>query len=135
MNNTILFFFFFFNMQNINIKKAFALISAGEAKRHVGSTDANAASSRSHTIFRLTVESRKKGEGIDAAVRDCTYVVIYIYIYILKVILESLYCNEATYASFCLQKKKKKKRIRKLTLFPTCINIIVKGSCVYLATG
>ena len=36
------------------------LISLGEAKRQVGQTEANMESSRSHTIFRLTVESRIK---------------------------------------------------------------------------
>ncbi|GAM20458.1 hypothetical protein SAMD00019534_036330, partial [Acytostelium subglobosum LB1] len=36
-----------------------SLISAGEAYRHVGSTNFNEQSSRSHTIFRLVVESKE----------------------------------------------------------------------------
>eukprot|EP00164_Ancoracysta_twista_P000239 GFYU01000341.1.p1 GENE.GFYU01000341.1~~GFYU01000341.1.p1 ORF type:complete len:608 (+),score=194.91 GFYU01000341.1:184-2007(+) len=41
------------------------LLAAGEAHRHVGSTDWNEQSSRSHTIFRLIVESieTKQGDG------------------------------------------------------------------------
>jgi centromeric protein E len=36
---------------------ALSLIAAGEAHRHVGSNNFNLLSSRSHTIFTLTVES------------------------------------------------------------------------------
>ena len=36
------------------------LIAAGEAHRHVGQTDFNLKSSRSHTIFRMVVESKLK---------------------------------------------------------------------------
>lgn len=35
--------------------QALALIASGEASRHVGATDLNATSSRSHTIFRMTI--------------------------------------------------------------------------------
>ena len=39
-------------------EQVFALIAAGEAQRHVGATSLNEHSSRSHTIFRLLIESR-----------------------------------------------------------------------------
>eukprot|EP00953_Heterococcus_sp_UTEX-ZZ885_P020986 11727-Heterococcus_DN1.PRE.2 len=39
----------------ISPQQVYALISAGEAQRHVGATEANKNSSRSHTIFRMTV--------------------------------------------------------------------------------
>ncbi|KAI3995579.1 hypothetical protein MKX01_023324 [Papaver californicum] len=42
---------------------ALSLIAAGEAHRHVGSTNFNLLSSRSHTIFTLTVESSPCGEN------------------------------------------------------------------------
>ncbi|PIA53161.1 hypothetical protein AQUCO_00900041v1 [Aquilegia coerulea] len=42
---------------------ALSLIAAGEAHRHVGSTNFNLLSSRSHTIFTLTVESSPYGEN------------------------------------------------------------------------
>jgi centromeric protein E len=35
-----------------------ALMDSGEAHRHVGQTNMNEKSSRSHTIFRITVESK-----------------------------------------------------------------------------
>lgn len=38
--------------------QALALIAQGEEQRHVGATELNAESSRSHTIFRLLIESR-----------------------------------------------------------------------------
>ncbi|KAI3926902.1 hypothetical protein MKX01_032817 [Papaver californicum] len=44
---------------------ALSLIAAGEAHRHVGSTNFNLLSSRSHTIFTLTVESSPCGENIE----------------------------------------------------------------------
>ncbi|PRP77553.1 kinesin family member 11 [Planoprotostelium fungivorum] len=37
----------------------FSLISGGEAHRHIGATDFNEQSSRSHTIFRMVIESRE----------------------------------------------------------------------------
>lgn len=48
---------------------ALSLIAAGEEHRHVGSTNFNLLSSRSHTIFTLTIESTPCGEyGEDEAV-------------------------------------------------------------------
>jgi hypothetical protein len=45
------------------------LIAGGEAHRHIGATDWNEVSSRSHTIFRLIIESKEIGAGPSAAVR------------------------------------------------------------------
>ncbi|PIN07172.1 Kinesin-like protein [Handroanthus impetiginosus] len=42
---------------------ALSLIAAGEEHRHVGSTNFNLQSSRSHTIFTLTIESSPCGEN------------------------------------------------------------------------
>lgn len=42
---------------------ALSLIAAGEEHRHVGSTNFNLHSSRSHTIFTLTIESSPYGEN------------------------------------------------------------------------
>ncbi|XP_068663517.1 kinesin-like protein KIN-7D, chloroplastic isoform X2 [Aristolochia californica] len=42
---------------------ALSLIAAGEAQRHVGSNNFNLMSSRSHTIFTLTIESSPCGEN------------------------------------------------------------------------
>ncbi|XVF55976.1 hypothetical protein PTKIN_Ptkin06aG0079000 [Pterospermum kingtungense] len=42
---------------------ALSLIAAGEEHRHVGSTNFNLLSSRSHTIFTLTIESSQCGEN------------------------------------------------------------------------
>ncbi|KAG5183781.1 P-loop containing nucleoside triphosphate hydrolase protein [Tribonema minus] len=47
----------------ISPQQVYALISAGEAQRHIGATDANKNSSRSHTIFRMTIESRARDGG------------------------------------------------------------------------
>ncbi|KAL6555476.1 Kinesin-like protein KIN-7D, chloroplastic [Orobanche gracilis] len=44
---------------------ALSLIAAGEEHRHVGSTNFNLQSSRSHTIFTLTIESSPCGENCD----------------------------------------------------------------------
>lgn len=41
-------------------EQVFALLAAGERRRHTGSTGMNKHSSRSHSIFRLTVESRRR---------------------------------------------------------------------------
>ncbi|KAJ1476080.1 kinesin motor domain-containing protein, partial [Baffinella frigidus] len=41
-------------------KEVLATVAMGEAHRSVGSTDMNEKSSRSHTILRLTIESKKK---------------------------------------------------------------------------
>uniref|UniRef100_A0A1J3DJF2 Kinesin-like protein n=1 Tax=Noccaea caerulescens TaxID=107243 RepID=A0A1J3DJF2_NOCCA len=43
---------------------ALSLIAAGEEQRHVGSTNFNLLSSRSHTIFTLTIESSPLGDKI-----------------------------------------------------------------------
>jgi centromeric protein E len=42
---------------------ALSLIAAGEEHRHVGSNNFNLFSSRSHTIFTLTIESSPRDEG------------------------------------------------------------------------
>jgi centromeric protein E len=39
-------------------EQVMSVLAAGEAHRHVGATDFNAVSSRSHTIFRLVAESK-----------------------------------------------------------------------------
>ena len=39
-----------------------SLLLKGEASRHVGDTKMNERSSRSHSIFRLIIESRQKAE-------------------------------------------------------------------------
>lgn len=44
---------------------ALSLIAAGEEHRHVGSNNFNLLSSRSHTIFTLTIESSVHGSGYD----------------------------------------------------------------------
>ncbi|XP_061341956.1 kinesin-like protein KIN-7C, mitochondrial [Gastrolobium bilobum] len=43
---------------------ALSLIATGEEHRHVGSNNFNLFSSRSHTIFTLTIESSSRGENI-----------------------------------------------------------------------
>ncbi|XP_054788466.1 kinesin-like protein KIN-7C, mitochondrial [Prosopis cineraria] len=43
---------------------ALSLIATGEEHRHVGSNNFNLVSSRSHTIFTLTIESSTRGENI-----------------------------------------------------------------------
>lgn len=40
-------------------EQVMSLLAAGESHRHVGATDYNLVSSRSHTIFRLVIESRE----------------------------------------------------------------------------
>ncbi|WFC94762.1 hypothetical protein MBRA1_001396 [Malassezia brasiliensis] len=40
-----------------------ALLERGEAARHVGATDWNTRSSRSHSVFQLTIESREAAQG------------------------------------------------------------------------
>lgn len=51
-------------------QQVIALIRAGEAQRHIGSTDMNESSSRAHTVFKLIIESRKRGDSTDAPVRS-----------------------------------------------------------------
>lgn len=43
--------------------QVFALLERGEANRHVGATDWNERSSRSHTCFKITVESWERSQG------------------------------------------------------------------------
>lgn len=50
-------------------QQVIALIRAGEAQRHVGSTDMNETSSRAHTLFKLIIESRQRGDSSDSPVR------------------------------------------------------------------
>lgn len=52
-----------------SVDEALAVISEGEAHRHVGRTDMNEVSSRSHSIFRLVVES-VKDDGSDSSDDD-----------------------------------------------------------------
>jgi hypothetical protein len=51
-----------------NPEEIFALMRQGEAKRTYGETNMNERSSRSHTVFRITVESREAGGVVDCAV-------------------------------------------------------------------
>jgi centromeric protein E len=44
----------------VNSEQTISLIKAGEAHRHVGATDMNEKSSRAHTLFKLTIESRER---------------------------------------------------------------------------
>ena len=48
----------------ITPEQVFGLIASGEAQRHVGSTLLNAFSSRSHTIFRLVIESKSGSSSV-----------------------------------------------------------------------
>ncbi|KAM0923546.1 hypothetical protein ACQ4PT_005464 [Festuca glaucescens] len=50
---------------------ALSLIASGEEHRHVGSNNFNLVSSRSHTIFTLTIESSPAGETEEEEVRLC----------------------------------------------------------------
>jgi hypothetical protein len=45
----------------LNPQQVMALLRAGEAHRHVGSTDMNDKSSRAHTIVKLIIESKETG--------------------------------------------------------------------------
>lgn len=49
----------------LSLAHALSLIAAGEEHRHVGSTNFNLLSSRSHTIFTLTIESSPCGESCE----------------------------------------------------------------------
>lgn len=46
-----------------------ALLERGQAARHVGATDWNTRSSRSHCVFQITIESREQGEDAHREVR------------------------------------------------------------------
>ncbi|KAI9332105.1 P-loop containing nucleoside triphosphate hydrolase protein [Obelidium mucronatum] len=45
-------------------KQVMKVIQRGEAARHYGTTEYNERSSRSHTIFQMTIESRDKNSGV-----------------------------------------------------------------------
>lgn len=47
----------------VNPEQVFSLLSKGQAWRHTGKTNYNEVSSRSHTIFRMKVESVACGAG------------------------------------------------------------------------
>ena len=54
-----------------NFSTVLNLLSAGEKQRHVGCTEMNSRSSRSHTLFRLVVESQERYvEGVHASPED-----------------------------------------------------------------
>eukprot|EP00898_Chlorokybus_atmophyticus_P000674 jgi/Chlat1/1607/Chrsp125S01868 len=53
----------------LNAEHVLSLIAAGEAHRHVGATNLNQLSSRSHTIFRLTIESTERAADGGSKVR------------------------------------------------------------------
>ncbi|MED6130449.1 Kinesin-like protein KIN-7K, chloroplastic [Stylosanthes scabra] len=55
---------------------ALSLIAAGEEHRHVGSTNFNLLSSRSHTIFTLTIESSPCGENSEGEAVTLSQLVI-----------------------------------------------------------
>jgi centromeric protein E len=44
-------------------ERVLELMAIGEANRHVAATNMNVRSSRSHTLFRMVIESRKVGGG------------------------------------------------------------------------
>ncbi|GAQ89631.1 kinesin-related protein [Klebsormidium nitens] len=46
------------------------LMANGEAHRHIGETNMNQASSRSHTIFRMVIESREKLGDDDSSIEE-----------------------------------------------------------------
>jgi centromeric protein E len=51
----------------LNAEQVAALLRAGEAHRHVGSTDMNEKSSRAHTLFKLIIESKERGATSNTA--------------------------------------------------------------------
>eukprot|EP01039_Chlorochromonas_danica_P003725 gene3725-4074_t len=55
----------------LSAQQVMALIRAGEAQRHVSSTDMNEKSSRAHTLFRITIESKERSHH-NAPVRHST---------------------------------------------------------------
>lgn len=51
----------------VNAEQTISYIRAGEAHRHVGATDMNEKSSRAHTLFKMTIESRERnGSSVPA---------------------------------------------------------------------
>ncbi|GMP96852.1 hypothetical protein CsSME_00045321 [Camellia sinensis var. sinensis] len=55
---------------------ALSLIAAGEEHRHVGSTNFNLLSSRSHTIFTLTIESSPCGDNCEGGAVNLSQLVL-----------------------------------------------------------
>ena len=53
-----------------SLKSVREVIQRGEANRRTASTDWNERSSRSHSVFRLVVESRERGYPSDATEED-----------------------------------------------------------------
>ncbi|KAL9225658.1 hypothetical protein vseg_001554 [Gypsophila vaccaria] len=51
-----------------NAEQVHKFLEAGEVNRHFGETNMNVRSSRSHTIFRMVIESKSK--GVDGAIPD-----------------------------------------------------------------
>ncbi|KAK9756502.1 hypothetical protein RND81_01G102200 [Saponaria officinalis] len=51
-----------------NAEQVHKFLEAGEVNRHFGETNMNVRSSRSHTIFRMVIES--KGKGVDGTISD-----------------------------------------------------------------
>eukprot|EP00026_Physarum_polycephalum_P000195 Phypoly_transcript_00195.p1 GENE.Phypoly_transcript_00195~~Phypoly_transcript_00195.p1 ORF type:complete len:2011 (-),score=530.90 Phypoly_transcript_00195:36-5696(-) len=49
----------------VSAEQVLALMQSGEDRRHVGATNMNEHSSRSHTIFRMVIESRERSTGGD----------------------------------------------------------------------
>lgn len=52
------------------------LLTKGEEHRHVGETRMNKSSSRSHTIFRMVIESRSRNADDDGAIRVSTLTLV-----------------------------------------------------------
>ncbi|XP_047329333.1 kinesin-like protein KIN-7N [Impatiens glandulifera] len=52
-----------------NAEQVLMLLQSGEVNRHFGETNMNARSSRSHTIFRMVLESKGKDSESDDAIR------------------------------------------------------------------
>jgi centromeric protein E len=60
----------------VSIEHILSLVATGESHRHVGSTNFNAESSRSHTIFQLSIESSvsngdQNSPGVQAHFNTC----------------------------------------------------------------
>ncbi len=56
----------------VNPQQVLALLQSGEAHRHVGSTDMNEKSSRAHTLFKLTIESKHRRDDSKEPIRVST---------------------------------------------------------------
>jgi centromeric protein E len=50
-----------------SLKEMREVIKRGEGNRRTASTDWNERSSRSHSVFRVTIESRERGEGLNSS--------------------------------------------------------------------